>query len=75
MNNKGFAISTLLYGLSILGLLLIILLMSTVTSNRINTREYVPISAIRRMNSQYTEPTLEEGFSKIYIYNPNNIYN
>ena len=41
MNNKGFAISTLLYGLSILGLLLIILLMSTVTSNRINTRELV----------------------------------
>ena len=41
MNNKGFAISTLLYGLSILGLLLIVLLMSTVTSNRINTRELV----------------------------------
>ena len=39
--------------------------------NRINTREYVPISAIRRMNSQYVQPTLEEGFSKIYIYNPN----
>lgn len=38
--------------------------------NRINTREYVPISAIRRMNSQFTIPTIEEGFDTIYIYNP-----
>lgn len=41
MNNKGFAITTLLYGLSILGLLLILVLMSTVTSNRHNTKEIV----------------------------------
>ena len=41
MNNKGFAITTLLYGLSILGLLLILVLMSTVTSNRHNTKEVV----------------------------------
>ena len=41
MNNRGFAVSTMLYGLSILGFLLIIMLMSTVTSNRINTKELV----------------------------------
>ena len=41
MNNKGFAVSTILYGLSILGFLLIVMLMSTVTSNRINTKELV----------------------------------
>lgn len=41
MNNKGFAVSTMLYGLAILGFLLIIMLMSTVTSNRINTKELV----------------------------------
>ena len=39
---------------------------------RNNMREglaLVPISAIRRMNSQMTIPTIEEGFDKIYIYN------
>ena len=35
-------------------------------------REYVPLSAIRRMNSSLTIPTLEEGFSHIYIYTNEN---
>lgn len=35
-------------------------------------REFVPESAIRRMNSSMTMPSLEEGFSKIYIYNNSN---
>ena len=33
-------------------------------------RSFVPLSAVRRMNSQLTMPTLEEGFDNIYIYNP-----
>lgn len=33
-------------------------------------RSFVPLSAVRRMNSQLTMPSLEEGFDNIYIYNP-----
>lgn len=40
-NNKGFAVSTLLYGLSIMGFLIVILLMSMMSSNRINTTNFV----------------------------------
>ena len=35
--------------------------------NRIGTRGYVPPSAIKRMYSQSTLPTKEEGFEHIYI--------
>lgn len=31
-------------------------------------REFVPVSTIRRMYSQMTLPTLDEGFDHIYIY-------
>ena len=30
-------------------------------------REFVPLSAIRRMNYQFTMPTCEEGFNKVWI--------
>ncbi len=40
-NSKGFAVSTLLYGLSIMGFLIVILLMSIVSSNRVNTKNFV----------------------------------
>ncbi len=40
-NNRGFAISTLLYGLSIMGFLIVILLMSIMSSNRVNTSNFV----------------------------------
>ena len=33
-------------------------------------RSYVPRSVVRRMYSQFTMPTFEEGFDKIYVYNP-----
>lgn len=39
--------------------------------NRKGTRSYVPVSAIRRMNTQTEKPEFEEGFSKIYIVEPN----
>ena len=36
---------------------------------RRGTRAYVPRSVIRRMNEQFIEPSLEEGFYRIYRYN------
>lgn len=36
---------------------------------RRGTRAYVPKSVIRRMNAQFIEPSLEEGFYRIYRYN------
>ena len=39
---------------------------------RKGSRAYVPRSVIRRMYHQFTMPTFEEGFDKIYVYNPYN---
>ena len=36
--------------------------------NRKETRSYVPRSVIRRMYSQLTKPTKEEGFDHIYVF-------
>ena len=33
-------------------------------------RAFVPHSVIKRMYHQFTMPTFEEGFDKIYVYNP-----
>ena len=41
--------------------------------NRRDTRSYVPRSQIHRMYSQQTMPTFEEGFDKIYIYQPDKV--
>ncbi len=38
-NNKGFAVSTLIYGLSILGFILITIVMSTMSNTRINSKK------------------------------------
>lgn len=38
MNNRGFAVSTALYGILIMGLLLSVLVMSIASVNRKNTR-------------------------------------
>lgn len=40
LNNKGFAISTILYGLLVVLMLLITLLMSTMSFNRKNSKDY-----------------------------------
>lgn len=39
MNNKGFAVSTLVYGLSIMGIMLIAILMGTMSNTRSNARQ------------------------------------
>ncbi len=43
LNNKGFAISTMLYGLLVVLILLITLLMGTMAFNRKNSREFTDI--------------------------------
>lgn len=40
LNNKGFAISTMLYGLLIILILIITTLMSTMSFNRKNSKEF-----------------------------------
>lgn len=40
----------------------------TQNENRKGTRSYVPKSVIRRMHSQVTPPTKEEGFDHIYVF-------
>ena len=41
MNNKGFAVSTLLYSLSIMGFLIVSVMVSIMSLNRINTKSLV----------------------------------
>lgn len=40
---------------------------------RIGTRSYVPPTAIRRMYSQFTMPSFDEGFDTIYVYQPHKV--
>lgn len=58
-NNKGFAVTTMLYGLSIMGFLIVVLLMSIMSNNRSNTKEVV--SNIEEELNRYstTSTTLE----------------
>lgn len=37
---------------------------------RVGTRAYVPPEQIKKMSKGYSDPTLEEGFDKIYFYHP-----
>lgn len=41
LNNKGFAISTLIYGLAIMGIMIVAILMATMSQTRSNTRSLV----------------------------------
>ena len=41
LNNKGFAISTLIYGLAIMGIMIVAILMATMAQTRSNTRTLV----------------------------------
>ena len=41
MNNKGFAVSTILYGLSIMGFLIVLVLIGLMASSRSNSRDFV----------------------------------
>ncbi len=62
MNNKGFAISTMLYGLSVVGLLLAVLMVQTVSASRGEQRKLV--EAIEDELTEY------EVLSQYFTYEP-----
>ena len=83
MNNKGFAITTLVYGLAIMGLLLIAIIMATLSSTRRSVRDMsdkieeellnyskssVFLSSNRDENQNYTVPKGESGFYRIELW-------
>ena len=58
-NNKGFAISTVIYGLSIMGILLVAIMMATMSANRTHTTELAKsieeeLNRISRTEVSYT---------------------
>lgn len=57
MNNRGFAVSTALYGILIMGLLLSVLVMSIASVNRKNTRDLT--DSIDRDLNQYSRTSAE----------------
>jgi len=41
LNNKGFAFSTILYGLMIMGIMIILVIISTMQTNRVTNKNFV----------------------------------
>ena len=86
MNKNGFAISTLLYGISLMGVMIVILLMSIMSSNRKNTstlskdieEELNRISVTNTVintdgeDKAYTIPQGESGWYKIQLWGAKN---
>lgn len=83
MNNKGFAITTLVYGLAIMGLLLISIIMATLSSTRRSIKDMsdeieeellnysknsVSFSAENGANHYYTVPDNESGYYRIELW-------
>lgn len=87
LNNKGFAISSLLYGLLIVGFLVMVLLMSSMATNRSNTKMLVEKieeelgrygRTTAELNSssdpqQFIVPYGKEGWYKIELWHKNAI--
>ena len=86
MNNKGFAITTLIYGLTIMGTLLIIIIMATLSSTRNSVKELASsiekeLLAYNDGNTSYRATTSkkfytftpaegQEGFYRIELWGP-----
>ena len=82
MNKNGFAISTLLYGISLMGVMIVILMMSIMSTNRKNTSTMVRDieEELNRMsltntaidtpgaNKPYVVPEEESGWYKIQLW-------
>ena len=82
MNKNGFAISTLLYGISLMGVMIVILMMSIMSTNRKNTSTMVRDieEELNRMsltntaidtpgaNKPYVVPEEEAGWYKIQLW-------
>lgn len=69
MNNKGFAITSIIYGLAILGLMIVVILMGTLSSTRNNVSEEAKAVEEFLINFNQTEVTYRgNGGSVNYIY-------
>ncbi len=67
-NNKGFAISTLLYGISLMGVMIVVLLMSIMSSNRKNTSTMVKDVEEELNRLSLTNTTINtDGTDKPYV--------
>ena len=78
MNNKGFAITSVIYGLSILGIMIVLILMGTMSASRKNIKEEAEsvedfLLAVNqtevtfRNNGTYTVPNGESGYYRIEV--------
>ena len=78
-NNKGFAVTTMLYGLSIMGFLIVVLLMSIMSNNRVNTNDLVKqieddlnkfsgSEVTFNSDNQFTVPIGAAGYYKIELW-------
>lgn len=84
MNNKGFAVTAVIYGLAVLGIMIVIILMGILSSSRRNVKEeaqsveemllsYNKTSAVYRYGSGETffeTPRGESGWYRIEAYGP-----
>lgn len=83
MNNKGFAISTVIYGLSIMGVLIVSILMGIMSTTRANNREFskiveeeltrfsrteVNLGPLGSQTQTYTIPPGETGWYRIELW-------
>ncbi len=69
MNNKGFAISTMLYGLIIIILLVMLMILSIMTFNRKNSKEF---SSIVRDRLENADVIVNSNFFQVFNYNASN---
>ena len=85
VNNKGFAITTLIYGLAILVLLLIVIIMATLSSMRSNIKEMATqveneLLSLSTSSAEYTSedvgynvfttPVSGNGYYRIEVWSP-----
>ena len=82
LNNKGFAISTVIYGLSIMSIMIMVIIINTMASTRANTKELsksiekelndfsrTEINFKASANSQkYTIPDEQDGWYRIELW-------
>lgn len=75
MNNKGFAISTVIYGLSIMGVLIISILMGTMSSTRSNNRKISKsiedeLTRYSKTDTSFAASTTDQPTAQEYIVPP-----